>query len=179
LTTTKLKPSIDVYTIKILNQLKQIKTDMKKVMLALAIAAFSATGAMAQNAAPQQEQVKQMDKNAPKFSFIGGETYDFGNVNDQKDVEHIFQFKNVGKTPLIITNASASCGCTVPEWPKEPVMPGKIGQLKVTFHTAGKSGPIQKSIYIISNATPDKERYEIYIKGTVTPAAQAAAPAKS
>jgi hypothetical protein len=155
---------------------------MKKVMLALAIAAFTATGAMAQApATPQQEAVKKVDKNAPKFNFIGGETYDFGNLTDQKDGEHTFVFKNVGKTPLIISNASASCGCTVPEFPKEPIMPGKTGQIKVTFHTAGKNGPFQKTIFIMSNASADKERYEIYIKGNVNPASQAAtvSPAKS
>jgi hypothetical protein len=151
---------------------------MKKVMLALAIAAFSATGAMAQNAAPQ-EAAKTLDKNAPKFSFVGGETFDFGNLSDQKNAEHIFVFKNVGKTPLIISNASASCGCTVPEFPKEPIMPGKTGQIKVTFNTAGKSGPFQKTVYIMSNASADKERFEIYIKGSVTPSAQAATPAPS
>jgi hypothetical protein len=151
---------------------------MKKVMLALAVAAFTATGAMAQTpAAPQQEAVKTIDKNAPKFSFVGGETYDFGNLTDQKDAEHVFQFKNTGKTPLIITNASASCGCTVPEFPKEPIMPGKTGAIKVTFHTAGKSGPFNKTVFINSNASAAQERYEIYIKGSVTPAAQAAAPA--
>jgi hypothetical protein len=149
---------------------------MKKVMLALAIAAFSATGAMAQNAAPQ-EAAKTLDKNAPKFSFVGGETFDFGNLSDQKNAEHVFVFKNVGKTPLIISNASASCGCTVPEFPKEPIMPGKTGQLKVTFNTAGKSGPFDKTVYIMSNASVNNERYEIHIKGSVTPAAQAATPA--
>ncbi len=154
---------------------------MKKVMFALALAAFTATGAMAQTAAPTpQETVKKADPNAPKFAFIGGETHDFGALTDQKDAEHVFKFKNTGKTPLIISNASASCGCTVPEFPKEPIMPGKEGSIKVTFHTAGKSGPFTKTVFIQSNAAADKERYEIYIKGSVTPAAaQQAAPAKS
>jgi hypothetical protein len=153
---------------------------MKKVMLALAVAVFIATGAMAQTPtptpAPPQEAVKKLDKNAPKFSFVGGETYDFGNLTDQKDAEHVFTFKNIGKTPLIISNASASCGCTVPEFPKEPIMPGKSGQIKVTFHTAGKNGPFDKTVYIMSNASPERERYEIHIKGSVTPANQPAAP---
>jgi hypothetical protein len=149
---------------------------MKKVMFALAIAAFTATGAMAQTPAAPQQLPKSFDKNAPRFSFIGGETHDFGNLTDQKDGEHVFQFKNVGKTPLIITNASASCGCTVPEFPKEPIMPGKVGSIKVTYHTTGKSGPFQKTVFIQSNASADKERYEIFIKGNVTPAAQATTP---
>ncbi|MBS1630316.1 MAG: DUF1573 domain-containing protein [Bacteroidetes bacterium] len=144
---------------------------MKKVMLALALAAFTATGAFAQANSPAPAQT--VDKNAPKFSFIGGETYDFGKLSDQKDAEHLFKFKNTGKTPLIITAASASCGCTVPEFPKEPIMPGKEGQIKVTYHTAGKSGPFQKTVFIMSNASANNQRYEIYIKGDVTPGAPA------
>jgi hypothetical protein len=143
---------------------------MKKVLFALAIAAFSATAVSAQAPAPKPVENK-VDRNAPKFQFIGGETHDFGNLTDQKDAEYTFKFKNVGKTPLIIANASASCGCTVPEFPKEPILPGKMGQIKVTFHTTGKSGPFQKTVFIQSNAMGDKERYEIYIKGAVTPGA--------
>ena len=157
---------------------------MKKVLFALAIAAFSATAVSAQTPTPSPAPAAaaKVDRNAPKFQFIGGETHDFGNLTDQKDAEYTFKFKNVGKTPLIIANASASCGCTVPEFPKEPVLPGKMGQIKVTFHTAGKSGPFQKTVFIQSNAMSDKERYEIFIKGAVTPGAPAtgaqAAPAK-
>ena len=148
---------------------------MKKVIFALAIAVFSVTAASAQAPAAQaQEAVKKVDKNAPKFEFAGGETHDFGNLTDQKDAEYVFQFKNGGKTPLIITNASASCGCTVPEFPKEPILPGKKGEIKVTFHTAGKSGPFQKTVFIQANAPSNVagDRYEIYIKGAVTPGAQ-------
>jgi hypothetical protein len=151
---------------------------MKKVIFALAFFACS-TAAFAQTPAPTskdlgKEVAQKVDKNAPKFEFIGGESHDFGNLTDQKDAEYVFQFKNVGKTPLIITNASASCGCTVPEFPKEPILPGKKGQLKVTFHTAGKSGPFDKAVYIQSNAPSNisGDRYELHIKGAVTPGAQ-------
>jgi hypothetical protein len=148
---------------------------MKKMILALALLACTGS-AYAQMPAPKEKGAvaqKPVDKNAPKFEFIGGETFDFGNLTDQKNAEHIFQFKNVGKTPLIIANASASCGCTVPEFPKEPIMPGKKGQLKVTFNTAGKSGPFDKAIYIQSNAPSNVpgDRYELHIKGSVTPGA--------
>ena len=160
---------------------------MKKVLFTLAIAAFGAVAAQAQApaapvaapAAPTHPSLT--DKNAPRFQFIGGETHDFGTLKEGPDAEYVFQFKNVGKQPLIITNASASCGCTVPEVPKEPILPGKIGKLKVTFHTAGKGGqPFNKTVYINSNAASDKDRYEIFIKGTVAPATPAATatPAK-
>jgi hypothetical protein len=152
---------------------------MKKTIIALAIALCVAPAVYAQTPqapVPQaQEQVKPaVDKNAPKFSFMGGDTHDFGNLTDQKDGEYNFKFKNTGKTPLIIGNASASCGCTVPEFPKQPILPGKTGEIKVTFHTAGKSGPFQKTIWIQSNAPSNVtgDRYEIYIKGSVTPGGQ-------
>jgi archaellum component FlaG (FlaF/FlaG flagellin family) len=148
---------------------------MKKVIFALAFAACTSTVAFAQMPTPKAGEVaKKVDKNAPKFEFIGGETHDFGNLTDQKNAEYVFRFKNVGKTPLIISNASASCGCTVPEFPKEPILPGKVGQLKVTYNTAGKSGPFDKAVYIQSNAPSNigGDRYELHIKGSVTPGAQ-------
>ena len=156
---------------------------MKKVIFALAITAFSAIAIPAYAQAPQ-EAAKKVDRNAPKFEFIGGDTHDFGSLTDQKDAEYIFRFKNTGKTPLVITNASPSCQCTTPDWTKEPVLPGKTGEIKVGFHTSGKSGPFQKSVFIQSNAPSNVvgERYEIYIKGTVTPGTptgnNATAPAK-
>jgi len=145
---------------------------MKKVIFALAIAVCTSTAVFAQAPAPTTPKV--VDKNAPAFSFVGGEVHDFGNLTDQKDAEYTFTFKNSGKTPLIITNASASCGCTVPEFPKDPILPKKTGAIKVTFHTAGKSGPFDKTIFIQSNAPSNvqSERYEIHIKGSVTPGAQ-------
>lgn len=148
---------------------------MKKVLFALAFVAVGTIAAQAQAPqAPQQQPAKVVDKNAPRFAFIGGETHDFGTLKEGPAAEYIFQFKNVGKQPLIITNASASCGCTVPEFPKEPIMPGKKGQLKVTFNTSGKSGPFDKTVFIQSNAPSNVtgERYEVHIKGSVVPAAQ-------
>ena len=149
---------------------------MKKVLLALAFVSLGTAAVHAQAPAPPAAS-KAKDPKAARFQFIGGETFDFGSVKEGPDVEHIFKFKNVGKEPLIIQNASASCGCTVPEWPKEPILPGKTGQLKVTFHTTGKAGPQMKTVYIQSNAASDKDRYEIYLKGTVNPGTAPTAPA--
>lgn len=141
---------------------------MKKVLFALAI-----TGCSLSTLPAYAQDAKKVDKNAPKFQFIGGEVHDFGNLSDQKNADYTFQFKNVGKTPLIITNASASCGCTVPEFPKAPILSGKTGSIKVTFNTAGKSGPFDKTVYIQSNAPANVpgDRYEIHIKGSVMPGA--------
>ncbi len=154
---------------------------MKKIVFTLALAAIGSFAAKAQApAAPAQPtHAAADDKKAPRFQFVGGETHDFGALPEGPDAEYIFKFKNTGKQPLIITNASASCGCTVPAWPKEPILPGKMGEMKVTFHTAGKGGqPFDKTVYINSNAASEKDRYELHIKGNVTAKAAVEAPAK-
>ena len=69
-------------------------------------------------------------------------------------ITYEFKFNNTGKSPLIISDAKASCGCTVPEWPKEPVMPGQGGKIKVTFDSAGKSGLQDKQITVTANTNP-------------------------
>lgn len=79
------------------------------------------------------------------------DTYDYGNVQVGGNGEGKFEFKNTGKAPLIISNAQGSCGCTVPEWPKEPIKPGKSAVIKVKYDT-NRTGPIDKMITVTSNA---------------------------
>jgi hypothetical protein len=93
------------------------------------------------------------------------ETYNFGEVSEGPQVTHEFKFTNNGKEPLILSNVKASCGCTTPSWPKDPILPGKESSILVTYNTQGRPGNFTKSITITSNAnTPSKV---IYIKGTV------------
>ena len=80
--------------------------------------------------------------------------YNFGSIAEGDKVEYNFRFKNTGKKPLVITNASASCGCTVPEKPEKPVLPGETSFIKVVFNSKGKSGHQDKSIIVSSNAKP-------------------------
>lgn len=136
---------------------------MKQLFL-MACLAVASVGAFAQDA-------KKANPNAAKFEFIGGDVHDFGKVKEGPSVEHFFEFKNAGKEPLIITNAQASCGCTTPEWPKEPILPGKKGKILVRYNTQGRPGPIDKTVWITSNAVSERDRYELRIKGTVEPAA--------
>ncbi len=144
---------------------------MKKLLFTLALATISMAAAQAQTpASAQPTHAAANDKKAPRFKFEDGEVHDFGTLQDGPDAEYIFKFKNAGKKALIISNASASCGCTVPLWPKEPIKPGHTGELKVTFHTTGKAGQLfDKTVYIQSNAASDKDRYELHIKGNVAP----------
>lgn len=110
-----------------------------------------------------------------KFEFKDkNDTYDFGTVKEGEKVVHVFEFKNSGDKPLQILKVEASCGCTTPDWPKTPIMPGKTSSIKVTFNTAGKAGPAYKDVTIKSNAVltdKSKERYTIVMKGNVTAAA--------
>jgi Protein of unknown function (DUF1573) len=80
--------------------------------------------------------------------------YSFGSIAEGDKVEYNFRFKNTGNKPLVIIKANASCGCTVPEKPEKPVMPGETSFIKVVFNSKGKSGHQEKAIYITSNAKP-------------------------
>lgn len=114
------------------------------------------------------------NKNAPEFKFEE-EEYNFGTIKQGESMTHIFTFVNSGKEPLIITNASGSCGCTVPDWPKEPIKKGEKGTIKVTFNSAGKVGMQDKTVTIQSNAKSNPK--VIHIKGNVeAPPKQEATP---
>ena len=86
----------------------------------------------------------------PKFQF-DKEEHNFGEIYDGDIVTHIFSFKNVGETPLIISKATASCGCTIPSWPKQPIPSGSSGQIKVQFDSSNKPGIQNKVITITAN----------------------------
>jgi len=80
--------------------------------------------------------------------------YDFGKVADGENVVYSYRFRNTGKNALVISSATASCGCTVPEKPEEPVKPGETGFLKVVFNSKGRVGPVHKEVNVVSNAYP-------------------------
>lgn len=82
-------------------------------------------------------------------------SHDFGNIAQGDVVEKVFTFTNTGNQPLIITNIQTSCGCTTPEWPRNPIMPGGKGEIKVGFNSHGKSNRQDKKLPIISNAVND------------------------
>lgn len=82
-------------------------------------------------------------------------THDFGDIYQGDVVEHTFKFTNTGNQPLLITNIQTSCGCTTPTWPRDPIMPGGKGELKVGFNSAGKMNKQTKVLPIISNSVTD------------------------
>lgn len=81
-------------------------------------------------------------------------TFDFGMVKEGEKVTHTYQVRNTGEAPLIIENARASCGCTTPEWTKEPIPVGGTGFVKAGFDSKGKSGMQNKTITITANTWP-------------------------
>lgn len=80
--------------------------------------------------------------------------YNFGKVTEGEKVTYNYRFKNTGTKALVISSAVATCGCTVPEKPEEPVRPGEEGFLKVVFNSEGRVGPAHKEITVVSNAYP-------------------------
>lgn len=81
-------------------------------------------------------------------------SYNFGTATEGEKISYNFRFKNSGTKPLIVTSAHASCGCTVPEKPEKPVMPGETSFIKVVFNSKGKVGHNDKTITVVSNANP-------------------------
>lgn len=94
--------------------------------------------------------------------------HDFGKINEADGrVTTIFEFKNEGMEPLVLSNVRASCGCTTPNWTKTPVEPGQTGTISVTYNPNGRPGKFQKTITVTSNGSD--QPVKLYIKGEVIP----------
>ncbi len=119
---------------------------MKKVLATLVISILMTFAAFAQNAAPQAP----VNPNAPVITFEKT-THDYGTLTKGGDGTCEFKFKNTGVEPLILSNVTSSCGCTVPEWPREPIMKGKSASIKVKYDS-NRIGQINKTITVMSNA---------------------------
>ncbi len=103
--------------------------------------------------------------NEPVISFEQL-NHNFGQINEEGGmVDHIFTFKNTGSKALVINSVHSSCGCTIPVWPKEPIMPGATGDIKVTFNPINRPGAFRKSITVKSNAR--QSTTSLYIVGLV------------
>jgi hypothetical protein len=133
-----------------------------------------ATAAFAQNSttpagSSSTATTPVVNPNAGEFSW-SEETYDFGTIPQGIPVKHKFEFTNTGKEPIIVANVQKTCGCTVTDWTKEPVLPGQKGFVIAEFNAA-KEGPFTKAITVQSDAkTPS---VKLYFKGTVQKSEQA------
>jgi hypothetical protein len=139
---------------------------MKRLFPVLAVAFLMATGI---NAQTKETQVQGNTVTTPVSNAdikFEKETHDFGTVKWGGNGDCEFKFTNTGKDPLILTNCQGSCGCTVPTCPKEPILPGKTGVIKVHYDTK-RPGPINKQVTVQSNAKSGTKT--IKITGTVEP----------
>ena len=132
---------------------------MQKVIISFVLLMFATFTLHAQDNA----QPVNNDPNAPEISF-DKLLHDYGTVMQGSDATCEFKFTNTGKEPLILSKPVSSCGCTVPTWPQEPVLPGKSDVIKVTYSTHNV-GPINKTITVNSNAKT--ARIVLSIKGNV------------
>ncbi len=132
---------------------------MKKIIILLFIG-FLTISINAQNKTATQATT---DPNAPAFKF-DTEIIDYGKIDHNSNGVRVFKFKNVGKSPLVISSIKSSCGCTVPKKPKDPIMPGKTGEIEVKYAT-NRVGGFSKMITINSNVPGAPIR--LRIKGIV------------
>ncbi|MDR0572474.1 MAG: DUF1573 domain-containing protein [Tannerella sp.] len=128
---------------------------MKRILFAFTLILLTASIASAQ----QKEA---------SIAVVGDAVYDFGNIKEADGhVTHTFKIKNDGEAALVVTKVVASCGCTTPEWTKEPISSGKTGEIKVTFDSTNRPGPFTKTISVYSNGKTGS--FILTIKGNVIP----------
>jgi hypothetical protein len=104
----------------------------------------------------------QTTDNKPVIKFTKN-THDFGDIYQGDVSTHTFTFTNIGNAPLILANVQTTCGCTAPEWTKDPILPGAEGSIKVVYNSSGKMGKQNKIITVYSNASNSEERLSIIV----------------
>ena len=130
---------------------------MKKYIVVFALPVLLFSCDMKRKDKIYDDAAKQTDlarKDSTTVQIIDS-VYNFGKVADGEKVEYNYRFVNSGTKPLVIDRASASCGCTVPEKPEKPIMPGDTGFIKVVFNSKGRVGLVDKNITVISNSKPE------------------------
>jgi hypothetical protein len=125
----------------------------KAAAILFLIGAYVATGCKEKNDGKLSTDLVTNGHGTPKMSFEETK-FNFGKITQGEIVSHVFEFTNTGDGDLVISQATASCGCTIPEWPKEPIKPGEKGKILVKFNSQGKEGMETKGISIDANTKP-------------------------
>ncbi|MDB5199894.1 MAG: hypothetical protein JWO92_1857 [Chitinophagaceae bacterium] len=147
---------------------------MKKIFTLICALAFTyVAGAQTNVTVPFKED--KTTSTIPEVISLKETEYDFGKIPQGKPVTHVFTFTNTGTTPLVLDNVQASCGCTTPEWSKEPVPAGATAKINVGYNAAN-DGPFTKFITITYNGTQNKQ---VTIKGEVWKTPTTSAPENS
>ena len=158
---------------------------MKQVFLSLSLVVACGFAANAQQKgkpaptakpAPQEAltPTKSTTLTTDNLAFTA-DSHDFGNLAEGGAADYVFQFKNTGKEPVVIQKVQASCGCTTPDWSKDPILPGKTGMVKASYGTQGRPGPFTKTLTVMSNAGTKV----LTIKGNVEKAPSSSVPENS
>jgi hypothetical protein len=145
---------------------------MKKVVLTSAVILLVILGVRAQSTIAS---AVTDSASMPEISF-DKLVHDYGTIELNGNGDCQFTFTNTGKEPLVLTNVRSSCGCTVPSWPREPILPGKTGVIDVKYNTS-RAGTINKSVVVTSNAKTST--VTLQIRGEVKPPAQQMIPEKN
>jgi len=107
----------------------------------------------------------ETEEDGPVIDFEGTE-FDFGTIAEGEQINFIYKFKNTGEKPLVLSQVTANCGCTVPQtWPREPIGPGEKGEISVSFDSNGREGTQTKVISVVCNTRP--ATHTLLLKGTV------------
>ena len=141
----------------------------KILLVVVALASIGFAQVSCDNRQQAQTSQAEVSGKMPKITFAEKGIYDFGALTEGDTVEHTFAFTNTGQFPLIINNITASCGCTTPEWPHEPVAPGAKSSIRVRFNSRGKMGQQNKTITVFANTDPSMT--DLQFKAMVNPKA--------
>lgn len=151
---------------------KQKTVVMKRIFFSLILVLSASAVVMAQQTTPATQAKPQ---SAAKIEFEK-ETVDYGTIEQGADPFRIFKFKNTGSEPLVIKSAKGSCGCTVPTYPQEPIMPGQSGEIKVRYDT-NRTGSFTKRVTLTTNVSDQEVVLTIMGKVEPKPAEPAGLPA--
>jgi hypothetical protein len=151
------------------------ESKMKKIVITLILGVFVSGFVSAQKTkksttpAPvkvTEEKIEIVADGLPKIKFVE-ETHDFGNIKEGTQATYEFKFTNTGNAPLILESVQASCGCTTPEWSKDPIAPGQTGKVIATFNSSGRPGTFVKTITVKYNGAVESNTNYLTIKGSV------------
>lgn len=140
---------------------------MRNIFLGLValISVSACNNANVKNVADNDTSAVAVDSTMAPVLKFEQEAYEFGKITQGESVSFDFKFVNTGKSPLIIKEATATCGCTVPEFPKNPIAAGESGVIKVTFNSAGKEGLQDKVVTVVANTIP--QNTQVHLVGEV------------
>lgn len=147
---------------------------MKKIILSCALLAMTSGVTFAQ----EKKQAASLTSATPATTLtpdnisFKSESFDFGTLEEGPAAEHVFTFTNTGKEPIVIQRVQPSCGCTTPDWTKDPIAPGKTGMIKASYGTQGRPGPFEKTMTVFTNAGTKM----VTFKGNVEKAPETSVP---